>query len=154
MWLLKNRTVVADGGCWWWCWIIPVRWLNDNEWPRWWRWRWLDKNACEKSKTKLKQTERQLLGSWFCYGSVWIQLGCSTGSCKMLQLKKQKATTKSKSCRSAACQVEMLTKKAATAVNYFEYFSPTPHAVQWSLKIADRRQKTGDGYRLKTGYRM
>lgn len=31
----------------------------------------------------------------------------------------------------------MLTKKAATAVNYFEYFSPTPHAVQYSAHCSE-----------------
>lgn len=39
----------------------------------------------------------------------------------------------------------MLTKKAATAVNYFEYFSPTPHAVHYSAHCSeeteDRRRR-------------
>jgi len=49
-----------------------------------------------KIKNKVKTTERQLLGSWFCYGSVWIQLGCSTGSCKMLQLKGRRQQQRAK----------------------------------------------------------
>lgn len=34
----------------------------------------------------------------------------------------------------------MLTKKAATAVNYFEYFSPTPHAVHYSAHCSEETE--------------
>lgn len=45
----------------------------------------------------------------------------------------------------------MLTKKAATAVNYFEYFSPTPHAVCTTVHTAVKRPKTEDDFAKKTG---
>lgn len=76
----------------------------------------------------------------------------ATGSCKKLQLKISRRQAKNRRRRSRNRRgrkrsqeaPRMLTKKAATAVNYFEYFSPTPHAVhallQCTLQWRDWRQ--------------